>query len=804
MLANYYKTAVRSIARSRFHAVINIIGLSIGMVFTLLIAAFCWTETRVNHGLRNAERQFILTSEYKNPGMGFPLTTLGPLARALKENYPHLVANYYRFDGITVVISNGDKHFREGLQVGDSTVLAMYGFALLHGDARTALNEPFTVAITEDKAIKFFGTTDVVGKNLTIDNFSGKRSDFRVTAVLKKPSRNTVTQLTVAFENGIFVPTANLLYFGRNMDWPNSSIASFVELQKGVDPGALKAPIETLVRLNCNPAVVAQQRVLVQPLTSYYLDTNGGAVRKMLYTLSFIAVFILVMAVINFINLSVSRSTSRMKEIGIRKVLGSRRRQLRVQFLTESIVLAMVSMIVALLGYWLLAPSAGELLGSKIPSLSAMPVPAWGMIVVFTLFTGWLAGLYPATLLSSLSSIDALKGNTGTVQENVLLKKALVGFQFGIATIAFVGAVIISKQIGLFFSDRLGYNKEYILTAQLPRDWSSAGVQRMENIRNVFAVMPGVKNVTLSYEIPNGRNGGGMSLYKQAGDSASAVVAQALVTDDYYASTYQIPLAGGVFFRADGVEKAVDSTHLVLNETAMKSLGWKAPREALGQQLRVLGIQGRTFIISGIVRDFQFGTMDRAIQPVVFCPVSWFTTYRYFSFKMSSGNIVSAIAALQGKWAQLMPGAPFEYTFMDESLQALYISELRLRKASETATVLTILIVLLGVIGLVSNSLHKRNREIAIRKVIGASVPGIIRLFVREYLPVLMIAGLAASPLAWWMMRRWLDNYATRIAITVWPFVAAVGCLAFVMIVLIVLQTLKVATDNPVKALRSE
>ncbi|HEY4337141.1 MAG TPA: ABC transporter permease, partial [Puia sp.] len=297
MLANYYKTAVRNIARSRFHAVINIVGLSVGISFTLLIGAFCWSESRVNHQLRNADRQYFLTSIFKGAPTNVPgITTVGPLAKALKDNYPSLVANFYRWDGINSTISYGDKHFKEALQVGDSTLLSMFGFSLMQGDAATALNNPFSVVLTDEKAIKYFGRTDVVGENLVIDNFNGSRQNFRVTGVMKKPARNSVTWLNDNNDNGVYIPTSNLAYFGRNMAWPNTNIPSYIELQKGVKPEALQGPIAHLLKLNA-PAII-QQNLTVVPaaLTDYYLSANNGVVRKLLFTLSSVALFILAMA----------------------------------------------------------------------------------------------------------------------------------------------------------------------------------------------------------------------------------------------------------------------------------------------------------------------------------------------------------------------------------------------------------------------------------------------------------------------------------------------------------------------------
>lgn len=654
MLANYYRTAIRHLARSRLHTIINVIGLSAGIAFTLLIAAYCYSELRVNRELRHADRQYILSSDWKDPNMGYPLATLGPLARALKENYPGLVANYYRFDGVWAVVSVGNRPFREGLQLGDSTLLTMYGFPLVHGDPHTALSGPSDAVITEEKARKLFGTTDVVGRSLNIDNFSGEKRAFRITGVMKEPARNSVTRLSASNENGIFVGLPALAWFGRNMDWSNPHIAGYIELQPGVRPEALQEPIEHLIKGNADPIVAANLRAVLQRLPAYYLSSDGGAVQKMLYTLSFIAVFILGMAVINFINLSVSRSTLRLKEIGIRRVLGGLRRQVRMLFLAESVLLALASTFVALAAYPLLSPLFSAILGREMPALWTLPLAAWALILLLALLTGVLAGLYPAIQLSSLPAVDSLKGRLATVKENRVLRKGLIGLQFGTAMIVFAGALIVSQQIRLFFGDKLGYNKEYIVNSQLPRDWSRQGVQHMMGIRDIFARMPDVKDVTLSFEVPDGMNSGSLPVFRQD-DTVRSVVAQALVTDAHYAATYQIPLAAGVFFHGAGESSVRDSMRVVLNETAAKALGWKDAASAVGQRLHLYGAANPPVTVSGVVRDFHFDGMGSAIQPELFGSVEGMGTYRYLSFKLRPGNIGATLAALQKQWSALMP-----------------------------------------------------------------------------------------------------------------------------------------------------
>ncbi len=799
MIENYFKIAWRSIVKNRFYSAVNIIGLSTGIAFTLLIAAYVWSELQVNSSLENEDRQYILQSKWKDPNEGYPLATLGPLAKALRQNYPDLVANYYRYDGITSNVSKGAKSFREGLQVGDSTLLNMYGFKLLHGNAATALKDPFTVVITSEKAIKYFGKTDVVGQTLAIENFSGSKHDFIITGVLDKFQRNSVTHLVDDFPNDLYVSDANLNFFGRNMNWTNSYIASYIELQKGVIPKDLEKPIAHLVQQNAPPEIAADMSPYMVSLKDYYLDANNGLVKKMLYALSAIALFILVMAIINFINMSVSRSAARMREIGIRKVLGGLKRQLIMQFLIESVIIVLLATIFAFIIYVSTKDLFSTILNKPVPALTDFPLYFIAFPLLFILIIGFIAGIYPAFVLSSLRSVDSVKGKLSSVKENVLLRKSLIAFQFGTATIAFIGAIIISQQVNLFLGKDLGYNKDYILSAQVPRDWTPQGVNKMENIRNQLATLPLVSNVALSFEIPDGNNGGQAGIYKQGSDSTQAIAAQVLQTDEHYLSVYKIPLKAGSFF--DG--RGLDSGKVVINETTAHTLGWKDAADAIGMQVRFPG-DPTVFTVKAVTNDFHFGSMQQKVPPIVIFNVQFSPIYRYLSFKIKPGNINASVEAIQKKWSALMPGAPFEYKFMDETLAKLYKSEIQLKKASYTATVLALIIVLLGVLGLISLSIQKRTKEIGIRKVLGSSVASIITLFVKEFLGVILVAGILACPLAYIIMHNWLQAYAYRIDITATPFIISMLMLGIITAVLICLQTIKAALANPVKSLRTE
>jgi len=801
MIKNYFKIAWRNIIKNPFYSLVNIVGLSAGITFTMLVGAYVWSELRVNTALKNAGDQYILQNKWKDPNRGYDLTTLGPLAKALHENYPTLVASYYRYDGVTSNVSKDDKSFREGLQIGDSTILGMYGFTLLYGDPKTALKEPYTTVITTGKAIKYFGKKDVVGQSITIENFSGSKHEFMITGVMNQPDKNSITHLVDDFPNEIYVSASNLAFFGRNMDWNNSAIAGYIELQRGITPKDLEKPLQHLINQNTPSQTSSNLTAYPVPLKKYYLAANNGLVKKMLYALSAIALFILLMAVINFINMSVSRSSTRMREIGIRKVSGGLKNQLVVQFLTESIMLVFFSTLFALAGYMLTKDLFGKMLGKEIPSLLEFPLYFIAFPLLLVLVAGITAGLYPAFVLSSLRSVESLKGKLSSVKENILLRKSLVAFQFGIATIVFTGALIISQQISFFFSNNLGYNKDYIISAQVPRDWSTKGVSRMENIRRQFAAMPQLNSATLSFEVPDGRNSGGLSIYKAGSDSATATASEVLMTDEYYAATYGIPMAAGIFYAQPGAY--TDSNKVVINETQAKALGWKNAGEAIGEQVKNAG-DGRSFTIAGVTKDFHFGSMQKAIKPVVFLHVGVTHTFRYFSFKVKPGNIGNTIADLQKKWVALMPGAPFEYKFMDDTLKKVYKTEVQLKQASYTATVLSLIIVLLGIIGLVSLSIQKRTKEIGIRKVLGSSIGGIIALFMKEFLLVIFIAGLIACPVAWFIMNGWLNDYAYRVPLTAMPFVVSITVLAVITILLIALQTIKASLSNPVKSLRTE
>jgi len=802
MLKNYLKIAWRNITKDHFYTAINIFGLLTGLTFALLIGAYVWGALQVNKNLKNAEQQYLLMSDWKDPNMGIDFTSLAPLAKRLKEDYPGLVANYYRWDGISSNVSKGDKIFREGIQIGDNTLLSMYGFKLLHGNEKTAMTNPYSVVITEKIAMKYFGKTDVTGETITIQNFSGDKHNFDITGVLKTVSKNSVTQINSIDQPDFFVPMNSLSFFGREdfKSWSNIYVPSYIELKHGVSIKDLEFPIQTLIAQNTSDRIKQNLKVKPVALIDFYLQKDNGLVKRMITTLSYIGLFILLMAIVNFINITISASGHRIREIGVRKVLGGLKVQLIFQFLIESFIMVLLATLLAVIAFLLLRPVFSQQIGIQIPELSSFPLYFINLVVALIVLLSLLAGLYPAYILSSLKLTDALKGTLKTIKENVYLRKILVGFQFSVALVVLIAAIVVGQQIDYFFGKNLGYSKEYILSSQVPRDWTLEGVERMKTIRNEFETMPQISQATLSYEIPNGNYGGQTLVYQPKAEIAEAVTMLSLAIDDKFLSTFQIPIKAGSSLAGIG---KIDSSKILINERAAQALGWKNAEEAIGQQVKIPN-NDMLFTIQGVSSDFHFSSMHQQIRPIIFFNLSVFQAYRYLSFRINPTNINGTITAIQNKWTELLPNSSFEYVFMDETLMNLYASEIQLKKAAYNASLLSIIIVLLGIIGLVSLSIHKRIKEIGIRKVLGASSPKIIKLFLLEFLRVIVVACVIAGPIAYFIMDNWLKNYVYRINITARPFIYSIGALVIITIVLIGLLTWKAANLNPAKSLRTE
>lgn len=805
MLKNYLIIAFRNMKRNKLYSFINLLCLSLGITFSLLIGVYISNEKNVNAGLLHANNQYILKSKWKVKNMGLDITTVGPLAKAMKEEYPDLVANYYRYNPVTNVVSAGDNHFKEDIAIGDTAFISMYGFPLLHGNKQQPFLDNNSAVITESMAIKLFGKTDAINERISVQTLlNNEKQDYLVTAVLKNIPYNSVTGLI----NGnytVFVPTVGNRYYqggDPSVSWNSAYEVGFVELKDGVKPADVENPIKQLLKKNAPENISSNLEVELVPVKDYYLKDNNSAVQKMIITLALIGGFILLMAVINFINISIGTSSYRLKEIGLRKVLGGKKKQLVLQFLSEALLLAIIAGIISLFCYGLLRPVFNQLLNTSIDAITDFDSFKIALFISFVLLVGIISGLYPAFILSSSQVIFSVKGKQATVGAGSFLRKSLLIVQFSLTTIVFIGALSVSKQVSYIFNKDLGYNKEQLLViTAFPKQWDTAGVMKMESIKQQLLQLPVVKSATLAFEIPDRKPPALLTLLPVDEKNNQPLNIPTINADEDYAATYEMKMKSGTFFNHD--KGNFVPGQIVLNETAAKSLGIDS-KSAVGREIRFPPGIGGPVTVAGIVNDYNYSNIQDGIEPLAFMHVKDFLSYRYLTVRLRAENISQAIADIKRKWKEASPNSPFEYFFMDEKFQSLYKAEVQLKKAANVATLLNLLIVLMGVFGVVAFTLNRRNKEIAIRKVLGADAVGIIRLFLKEYGLTILAANIIAWPVAYFIVNNWLQNYNYRIQQDVFSYFLVgilVFCFAFVMIIA---QCFKVALTNPVKSLRTE
>lgn len=802
MIRNYIRLAARQLVKHKFLSAVNIAGLAMGMAFTWLIASFVVSQLLVNNTLRHADNQYIVRSQWKQPGLGFEDATVAPLGKLLKTQYPALVANAYRFDAVTTAVSVGNKHFvREAAEAGDSTLLAMYGFPMLFGDSQTALTAPNSVVITEESAIKYFGRTDVLGQVLSLSNYAGKQQAFTVTGVLKSLPRNSVTYLW-DLPVQLFIPLNSLQGRTDADGWSFHNMVTYLELREGVSPSALAGPIQHLLATQAPDDIRNNLQVHLTPLTHYYRSFNKGIVQKTIYTLSGIALFVLFMAVVNFINITLVSSSARIQEIGVRKALGGRRRQVVYQLLTESVLTTTLATLISLALYELFRLPFANVVGGKINSLWTTSPYFMGVVLLFWLLIGFSTGVYPALKLAALPTVDSLKGKLKSVKDGVLFRRVLVTALFAVALLVFCTAVVITQQVAYFLGKDMGYKKESIVLISLPRDWTPQGVVRMERVRDELARLPNVSAASITSSTLKGGTGYDLNLYPVGKDSTASITASVLQTDEQFVRTYQVPLVAGLFFRSSA--QADQEDKLVLNEAAVQALGYKTPEAAVGKQLYSYGSK-KPITILGVTKDFSFRSLREKTPPTVISHIKGAgNLFSHLSIKLEGADVPHLIASVEERFRQLVPDEPFEFYFADEALQQLYQTELQLKQATQAATLLALFIVLMGIIGAVSINVARRTKEVAIRKVLGAQVSTIISLFVKDFVAAFGLAALIALPIAFVITRNWLQTFAYHIDVSWLSFAATSLVFVFVIVLVVSLQTLRTALVNPVKSLRSE
>ncbi|HXB29931.1 MAG TPA: FtsX-like permease family protein, partial [Puia sp.] len=603
-------------------------------------------------------------------------------------------------------------------------------------------------------------------------------------------------------EYQVYLPMENNQYFqggDKGDNWANVFMVGMIELQKGVSPKDIEKPFERVLEKYQPPFVKGNLKVELAGLNNYYLIQNSFAVQKMITSLSLIATFILVLSIINFININIGTSSYRLKEIGLRKVFGSVKLQLMMQFMAESWMLTLIATVISILLYQLLLPVFNQLLNSSFEPFWEFDFTKVSLLFLLVLLVGFISGIYPAFVLSSSDIINSVKGKIDSARGGLLLRKALIVVQFTLAIIVFISSLNVSKQVAFFFNKDLGYNKEQVMIiSSLPRNWDSVGVLKMENLKTQLLQLPEVKYASLSYDIPNG-SGGNVNVYSQSSNDFISMLL--LAADNDYNKVYNIQTKEGIFLN-DQNNNLIPG-RVVLNEKAVKALGWN---NAVGKTIHLGAINGPVLTVVGVVKDYYYESLQHAIDPLIITNLNepFTRSYRYYSIKLSTSNINRSINVLRDKWKTFFPDAGFEYVFMDDQFQSLYQSELQLKRAANIATILNLIIVFLGIYGVVAFSLSKRTKEIAVRKVIGADARNIILLFIKDYALLILIANFIAWPVAYSIIHRWLDNYAYRIQQNIFIYLMVCAFIFITAFVLITLQCFKTANSNPVESLRSE
>ncbi|MBO9202651.1 MULTISPECIES: ABC transporter permease [Niastella] len=792
MLKNYFKIAFRNLWRHRVFSFINIMGLTVGMTACLLIFLYVRFELSYDNFHPKADRIYRMVTDLKTPSETVhpsgPAWAVGP---HLQFDLPEVEA-FTRVNFDNLLIRKGEIKFNESNSIwADSAFFNIFNFPLLKGDARTALIEPFSLVLSESAAKKYFGKQDPLGQTLLV-NAEGKPAI--VTGIMKDMPENTLIKCDVILS----MSTISQYYWkGINDQWGSYGGLTYVLLKPGSNAQVLQKKFPAFLdKWNGTEMRKIQMfpTLLLEPLKDVYLrstrDESKGNLKNV-YIFSIIALFILAIACINFINLTTARASERAKEVGIRKVAGAVRTQLARQFIGESMVISMIAFLLTLGLSCLLLSSFNQLAGKTISTGIFTNIWLVVLLLGIALIIGMLAGIYPAFVLSSFKPIMVLKGRFATGAKGSFLRKSLVITQFAISTALIIGTIIVYSQMQYMRSQDLGFRKDQVLVIDINES------DKRETFQQLVAHIPTVKATTLSGSVPGGGHQGAYSEVENGKGDMQIANLDLYFVDFDYISLYDIKMAAGRPF--DRAYKTDSNNAMILNEAAVKMLGYSSPEQAIGKRFKQWQHEGQ---IIGVIKDFHYHSLQSPIAPLTM-RMQW-DRFGLLSVKVNPSNVQSTITAIEKQFRTVIPNRPFSYYFMDEFFDRQYRSEERFGRLFLNFAALAIFISCLGLLGLASYSTMQRTREIGIRKVMGASVSNIINLLSKEFLKLVIISFFIAAPVAWYFMHQWLLDFAYRTNIS-WLVFAAAGTLAVLIALLTIsLQAFKAAVANPVKALRTE
>ena len=836
MIKNYFKTAWRNMLHNRTSSLINISGLSIGIACTLLIVIFIKNELSYDRFHRDANRIFQVVLNGNMDGQEFWAgNTPPPVGAALTSNIPEVESftRFYKPNDIVIRYEQNnatEKFFTEkNVLAVDSNFLQVFDFEIVEGDAATALMKPGSVVITEDMAKKYFASDpdlayrkagsyrDAIGKTLLMGQ---DKKPLAVTAVVKK----VPSQSSIQFD--FLVPVADFPVVKRfSWSWVWLQMMCYVKLKENAPTDKtnihqLETKFPAMVKVQAANAfnrigkpfdeflrTGGKWDLHLMPLTDVHLRSASIGMPwlshisniKYIYIFGSIALFIVLLACVNFMNLSTARASKRAKEVGIRKVTGSTRSQLIKQFLSEAFLYSFLSSVIAVALVTVLLKGFSMIIDEPISFQTAFTPTVWLSLLALTIITALLAGSYPALYLTSFKPVVILKGKNlfSGSKKDLLIRNSLVVFQFTISTIMIVGTLVVLKQLKFFRNTDMGFNKENVLII--------SSVNRLggseESFRDAITQIPGITNASITTSIPS-LGAFGDSYKAQPDDNVAEVKdigLNSFMVDESFIPTLGIKVVQGRNFS----KTFSDSASVILNQEAVRQIGWKEP---IGQWIQYPGGDDAKFKVIGVVKNFNIESLQAAITPFALFNLSS-KTYDYghnVVAKIRSQDLSKVIDQVQSKWKSFASTEPFDYNFLDAAFDSQYRSEHRLGSIFSIFAALSIFIACLGLFGLSAFMVERRTKEIGVRKVLGASVQNIVVLLSKDFLRLTLVAIVIAFPVAWYFMSKWLQDFAYRINITWTIFLMAGLSTLLITLVTISFQAIGAAMSNPVKSLRTE
>lgn len=794
MLRNYLKIAWRNIRRDTFYSLINILGLTIGITCSILLLLYVTDELSYDRYHANAGQIYRVVSFIKEPDKTNRwVSTQAPLAQTLRQQYPS-VENYVRFfpNGRTTFRLGGQRFYEDNIYAADSTVFDVFSYPFVAGDPKTALNQPGSVVLTRTLAQRFFGATDALGNVLKTND----TTSYQVTGVIEDVPKNS--QFTF---NALLSLTSRQK---QDNDWGNFKVNTYVVLAKNADPTVIESKSGQLYdqymasffkRMGINIAYRLQPLMSIHLHSDYEGESNGSI--GYVYTFSAVAFFMLLLASINYMNLATARSTKRVKEVGLRKVMGSVRGALIGQFLAESVLMTGFALVLSVFSVWALLPVFNLVSGKAIPTGELLRPQFVGIALGIVVFTGLVGGSYPAFYLSSFEPATVLKG-TFKAQGGSLFRKALVVTQFAVSLVMLICTWIVYQQLHYLQTKNLGYDRAQVLTLDY-QDYQPRS--KYEVFRRSLLANPNILRVATASN-PASNINGRVIFTVESNTGMNEMGFKPLFIDADYLETMGMKLAAGRGFSRDMPADTLNS--VLINEAAVKRMGWTEP---LGKKIMLGAVQPDpahnppTARVVGVVRDFHQQSLYNPIEPLIllYRPAAAVT-----HVKIAPKDVAQTLAFIGAKWRETYPDKAFAYRFLDQDFESAYHADELRGQIFTIFSVLTILIACLGLFGLATFTTEQRTKEIGVRKVMGASVGGLVVLLSKEFTKLVVLSFPIALPIAWYSMHEWLQRFPYKTDMPVWVFGAA--CLLALLIcwATVSFQSVKAARMNPVKSLRSE